>query len=170
VAAQLLDYRKRWAELEASQNPFAVVVMAHLEALRTRHDAAGRKVAKLSLVRQLHRRGFGEPEIRQLFWFIDWLLTLPEELEQKFWTEVRALDEEKKMRYVTSIERIGHKRGLKEGFKAAVRQALEVRFGEAGLALISEVEALDDESLIRRINEALIRGSSLEQIRRIWQG
>ncbi|KYC41765.1 hypothetical protein WA1_17195 [Scytonema hofmannii PCC 7110] len=32
---KLLDYQNRWAELEASDNPFATVVMAHLKMQQT---------------------------------------------------------------------------------------------------------------------------------------
>jgi hypothetical protein len=40
---KLLDYLPRWAELEASHNPFAIVVMAHLKTKETRNDAVARK-------------------------------------------------------------------------------------------------------------------------------
>jgi flagellar biosynthesis/type III secretory pathway protein FliH len=173
---------KRWAELEASQNPFAVVVMAHLDALRTRRDGLARREAKLTLVRELHRRGYEAKDVRQLFRFIDWMMTLPEELEPQFWTRLHALEEEKRMPYITSIERIGHQRGLeegrkegleeglKEGMREGIRMDLKLRFGAEGLALMPEVQALQDEALLRRILEALIRGSSLEEVRQIWRG
>lgn len=54
---KLTDYRERRAELEASENPFAVVVLAHLETLRTRGDPERRVVAKLWLANELFRRG-----------------------------------------------------------------------------------------------------------------
>ncbi|WP_200861533.1 hypothetical protein [Methylohalobius crimeensis] len=41
-AVKLDDYRQRWEELASSENPFAVVVMAHLKARETRSDPAGR--------------------------------------------------------------------------------------------------------------------------------
>jgi flagellar biosynthesis/type III secretory pathway protein FliH len=125
-------------------------------------------------------------------------MALPEELEDAFWTEVAGLEEEKGMRYITSIERIGHKRGLEEGAKRgleegakrgleegakkgleegvkkglleAVRMDLEHHFGAEGLALMPEVQALEDQALIRRVHQALIRGVSLEEVRQIWRG
>jgi hypothetical protein len=48
-----------------------------------------------------------------------------------------------------------------------VRLGLELRFGEAGLALMPEVQPLDEETLLR-IQEALIRGSSLDEVRQLW--
>ena len=186
-AVKLLDFlvTERWAELERSQSPFAVVVLAHLEAQRTRGDGRGRLRGKLALVRELHRRGYGEADVKQLFRFIDWVMALPDELQVEFRTELRTLEEEH-MPYITSIERMGREEGRvegrkeglkegrvegrKEGLLEAVRLGLELRFGDAGLVLMPEVQALDDEALLRRVQEALIRGSSLEEVRRIWRG
>ena len=67
---KLLDYRARWTELEASRNPFAVVVMAHLKALETQADPAARKTAKWQLLRRLYERGDGRADILNLFRFI----------------------------------------------------------------------------------------------------
>ncbi|MBI2939703.1 MAG: hypothetical protein HYY04_04630, partial [Chloroflexi bacterium] len=53
---KLVDYRSRWAELEASPNPFAVAVMAHLKTRETRHDDQERRRWKLALVRGLYER------------------------------------------------------------------------------------------------------------------
>jgi len=55
---KLLDYRARWAELEASQNPFATVVMAHLKAQETQADSEARKAAKWQLLRRLYEQGY----------------------------------------------------------------------------------------------------------------
>jgi len=49
---KLLDWRARWGELEASPNPFALVVMAHLKAQECQ-DGPTRKGWKLRLVRLL---------------------------------------------------------------------------------------------------------------------
>ena len=62
-AAKLLDYRQQWEELERSNNPFAVVVQAHLIALQTRNDETGRLEQKLSLTKQLYKRGFSKETI-----------------------------------------------------------------------------------------------------------
>ena len=51
---KLLDYDGHEAELEASDNPFARVVLAHLKALQTRADPATRHDWKVRLVRGLY--------------------------------------------------------------------------------------------------------------------
>ncbi len=56
--------------------------MAHLKAPETRDDVQQRKTWKLTLIRQLHERGFERQEILNLFCFIrfirfiDWVLAM----------------------------------------------------------------------------------------------
>lgn len=54
---KLLDYQQRLSELEASRNPFATVVMAHLAALETSDDRPKRLRQKLTLARRLYSSG-----------------------------------------------------------------------------------------------------------------
>ncbi len=100
---KLWDYKSRWAELEADPNPFATVVMAHLQAKRTQNQAPSRLDWKLRLVRRLYERGFARQDVLELFRFIDWVLALPQELDQQFRHEVSQIEEEYRMPYVTSI-------------------------------------------------------------------
>ncbi|MCI5135833.1 MAG: hypothetical protein D3920_12350 [Candidatus Electrothrix sp. AW2] len=43
------------------------------------------------------------------------MMALPEYMEEEFWQEIGEYEEEKKVRYVTSVERIGFRRGVSEG-------------------------------------------------------
>ncbi|MHC5930853.1 RpnC/YadD family protein, partial [Nostoc sp.] len=63
---KLLDYQQRQSELEASRNPLATVVMAHLAALQTKSDRLERKQQKLSLVRRLYQQGFEREDVLNL--------------------------------------------------------------------------------------------------------
>ena len=97
--------------------------MAHLKMQETKQDKPSRKVWKLRLVRGLHESGYNKTDVLNLFNFIDWILTLPKPLENEFWQELQAYEEEHKVPYVTSVERIGYDRGLQEGEeKGAQRQ------------------------------------------------
>ena len=100
----------RWEELEESDNPFAIVVMAHLKTQDTRHDEQARKRWKLYLVRRLYERGYRKEDVINLFRFIDWIMGLSEEMEESFWAEMHQYEEGEKMEYITSVERIGIKR------------------------------------------------------------
>ncbi|HGJ66723.1 TPA: hypothetical protein ENS27_15280, partial [bacterium] len=92
---KLLDYSNRWDELEKSQNPFAIVVMAHLKAQETSNSGEDRRKWKFYLARLLYERGYKREDIIQLLKFIDWIMKLPENLDIKFWQEVQQLEEEK---------------------------------------------------------------------------
>jgi len=113
-AIKLIDYNSRWAELEADPNPFALVVMAHLKAQKLKKPSE-RLSWKVILIRMLYERGYERQEIIKLFRFIDWLISLPVELEPEFRQELDKLQEEKTMPYVTSIERLAKEEGQLQG-------------------------------------------------------
>ncbi len=79
--------------------------MAHLKALETRSDRQERQQWKIALTRRLYEGGFAREDVINLFHFIDWLMSLPEELDREFWEQISQIEEEKRMRYVTSVER-----------------------------------------------------------------
>ena len=81
ATAKLLDYRERWADLEQSDNPFAIAVMAHLRTLETRSDLPHRARSKFRLTKMLYERGYTRKDIIALFHFIDWVMTLPDALK-----------------------------------------------------------------------------------------
>ncbi len=122
---KLRDYNERWAELEASDNVFAIVVMAHLKTRATRDDPESRLRWKMRLMRRLYEGGYERQDVIELFRFIDWLLQLPPELATRFNDELEALEMEKQMRYVTSIERMGREKGLVQGLERGLEQGLE---------------------------------------------
>jgi hypothetical protein len=146
-AAKLIDFRQRWEELEQSDNPFAVVVQAHLIALETRGDERGRFQRKFSLAKRLYRRGFSKQVIIGLFRFLDWVLWLPKELEAEFDDRISAYEEEHKMEYVTSIERRGIKKGIHMGNAEIVLLQLQRRFGALDEASQAHINALPVEQL-----------------------
>jgi predicted HTH domain antitoxin len=141
---KLLDYVPLWAELEASQNPFAIVVMAHLKTKETRNDAVVRKEWKFKLTRMLYERGYERQDILNLFRFIDWILELPEDLKQSFRDELEAYEREQQMPYVTSIERMGIEQG-----KEQERQAIALNMLQENISLetIARITGLTIEQL-----------------------
>lgn len=131
---KLLDYRGREAELEASANPFAVVTLAHLKAQETVRDVGARYRWKWRLVRGLYERGWPRRDVLELFRFLDWVMRLPEAEENRLWSELQDYEEQRLMPYVTSVERIGIKKGLQQGLQQGevrvLRRLLTRRFGE----------------------------------------
>jgi len=101
---KLLDFTERWSSLEQSDNPFAVIVMAHLKALSTRNNPEERLRWKLYLVKGLYERGFTQNDIIELFRFIDWVMVLPDDLDQSFEQELSRFEEEFKMPYLADFQ------------------------------------------------------------------
>jgi P2-related tail formation protein len=97
--------------LEASANPFAIVVMAHLKTKATRKDPEARKEWKFRLTRRLYEQGFARQDILNIFRFLDWVLVLPEGLKQAFRSELEQYEQERQMPYVTSIEEMAIEEG-----------------------------------------------------------
>lgn len=140
------------AELETSENLFAPIVLAHLKTQETKGDPESRLIWKTRIVRNLYDRNFSREQIRKLFRIVDWLLGLPENLDEIFWDELSRFEGERKMPYVTSVERIGIAKGraigLAEGKAEAVLLVLENRFGALGARLKKKILALQDEAFL----------------------
>ena len=151
TAVKLLDYAAQWDDLEASQNVFAAVVMAHLKAQETKDNPKQRKQLKLILVKRLYERCYDRSAILNLFRFTDWLLILPEELKRSFWEELKVYEEEQRMPYITSVEEIGYDRGFEAGEKKRARSTalrqITHRFGTIDTSIVKQIETLSIEQL-----------------------
>ena len=168
---KLLDYGDKWAELEQSTNPFAIVVMAHLKTLETAKDEQKRLEWKLTLSKMLYEKGYSEKDVRNLFRFIDWLLMLPKGLNQTFKEEIAKHEEEKKMPYVTSVERLAKEEGMQQGEildkQKVLRKLLSRKFEitEQEGELISNQE--DPELLDKALDEFVFAESKEEVLKHL---
>ena len=162
-SVKLLDYQNRWTELEASDNPFATVVMAHLKTQQTTKKLAERKTWKFSLIRRLYEQGLQEKDIRNLYRFIDWVMILPKALEAEFWQEFKEFEQERTMSYITTGERIGYERGKEEGEQNLVIRLLQRRVGELPQEVIEEIQALSLERL-EALGEALLDFTAMDDL------
>lgn len=170
---KLLDLNQQWSELESNRNPFATVVMAHLKALETRKNRRRRKEWKLILTKSLYEKGYTREDIINLFRFIDWVMSLPKKLENEFWIDVTNFEEERRMPYITSVERrgieIGLEQGLEQGLareKDLVIRLLKRKLGELDSSLERQVRSLEIEQL-EALGEALLDFINVEDLR-LW--
>jgi len=156
---KLLDYQDRWVELEASDNPFATVVMAHLKTQQTSKNQEERKKWKFTLIRRLYELGWQETDIKHLYRFIDWTMLLPKALESEFWQELKQFEQERKMAYITTGERIGEERGKQE----LILRQLKKRVGELSPGVIASVQALNVAKL-EELGEALLDFTGIDDL------
>ena len=138
---KLLDYEARRAQLEASRNPFALVVLAHLDSRRARRGGPDVAVeTKRRLIRALYSKGFERENVLRIFKFIDWILRLPREAEEQLQHLVHTLEGKKTMPYVTSIERFAIERGMKQGIEQGLQQGLQQGMQQGRLEGLQEGE------------------------------
>ena len=104
---KLLDYRPQIAKLEKDKNPFAVITLTYLRLMEAKNDNAKKYFWKFTLIKSLYRKGYSKEDVRQLYKFIDWIVTLPVDLEKKLVYEIKESEEEKAMPIITSAEKIG---------------------------------------------------------------
>ncbi|MDZ7854222.1 MAG: hypothetical protein U5L98_16700 [Halomonas sp.] len=149
--------------LENSANPFAVIVLAQLEAHRTKGNDQDRLVTKFSLMKRLYQHGFTRVEVLELLRLIDWMLALPPALEEKLEAQMARFEEEIQMSYVTSFERIAEKRGNQGGRVELLFKLLTLKFGE----LPSDIEARLARAEVDEIDrwaERVLTANSLDEI------
>lgn len=144
---KLLDLKDRGPFLESSSNPFAVVVMAHLRAMETRKDHRERLKNKLILSKSLFQRGWTKQEIIDLYRFIDWIMFLPKDLAKTYHEELVKYEEDIKMPFITTAERIGIERGKKETAINLILLGIltEEQIADAADLTIEEVRHLKQE-------------------------
>jgi len=99
--------------------------------------------AKLGLIRGLFERGYERAQILELFRLIDWMLALPRGQDDVLWREITRIEEERRMPYITSVERIGRREGRLEGQQAMLRRLTLARFGTVPEALGRDIDAAD---------------------------
>lgn len=158
---KLLDYEAQIPELEQSPNPFAVIVVAHLQAQATDQDSEDRLQWKLKLVKGLYERGYDREDILELFRFIDWVMALPSELENQFNNELSAFEEERQMPYVTSVERRATLQATLKTRQDSIIDALEVRFGPLPEPVMEQVTQLNDADQLQALFKQAILVDSL---------
>jgi hypothetical protein len=178
---KLIDYVGKETELATSASPIAQVVLAQLKALATRGELENRRSTKLRLVKNLYDRAWSAADVRQLFRIIDWLMDLPPELQDGFRKELHEFEEERRMPYVTSIERLAREEGVKEGIEqgiergiekgardellATIQTTLEDKFGAAGSHMMTKIQSIEDMPRLRALNREIVKTDSLQTIR-----
>ncbi len=174
---KLLDYKNRWAKLEKGRNPFSIIIMAHFKEMETKKNADNRLFWKITLVKKLYEKGYSKHDILLLYKFIDWLVYLPNNLNLSFHNEIIKYEEDKKMPYITTAERIGLEKGIAQGMEKGIAQgllegielALELKFGFEGLSLMPEIRKISDVDTLKLIKEAIRMAKGVEDVRKVYR-
>ncbi|MEI6336622.1 MAG: hypothetical protein WCS87_18855 [Methylococcaceae bacterium] len=151
-------------ELLAADNSFAIVTATHILTQQTRKNDEERYQAKRLLVRLLYQRKWDKQQVIDLFGVIDWMMRLPEELEQQLWQEIEILEENETMQYVTSVERMGIAKGRQEGLQEGLLKGeaemlglmLKHRFGELSDTVANRLRHASEDQLKEWLISAIL--------------
>ncbi len=121
-AVKLLDYAAHQDQLYQNPNPFALATLAHLLTQATCQDMHARFAAKWKLVQLLYQRGWDKQQVIDLFSVLDWMMRLPEQLKRSLWHNIEVLEEQEKMRYVTSVEQLYSEKWMQHGMVQGLLQ------------------------------------------------
>jgi Domain of unknown function (DUF4351) len=89
-----------------------------------------------------------------------WLLDLPKPLESQLWQEMRTYEEERKMPYGYTIERIGYDRGRVE----LILDLLDYKVGSLPPGLSARIQRLGLKRL-SALSKALLEFDSIEDLK-----
>src|SRR5262249_30119033 len=162
---KLLDWSGKEEELEKNDNPFALLTLGHLKAKETQGNDEARAQWKERLLKGLTGRKLDLADMRRWDRFLDFLLTLPAEYNQRIWQNVEAYAKEKQMPFVTYAEQYYGEKGEARGLQEGIETALELRFAQAGLDLMPQVRQLGDPERLRAFLQAIRTGATLDTLR-----
>lgn len=156
---KILEYSDE--ELEKSENPFALVVLAAKRNLESRKDEEKRFAFKRELMRLLLGKGYDRKKVIQIFRFLDGVLALPDEMKEQLIYEEFHREEVKGMPYITSWERIAMRKGMLENAREMVLEVLEEQFGEVPEDVRKAVVAIENKDELKTLCRQAVRVSSL---------
>jgi len=168
---KLIDYADKIEDLLDHTNPFAIITAAHLKTKATKDSPQERYSWKWTITKALYEKGFSTKDILSLYRLVDWLMMLPEDLTNQFTENLIAYEEEKKMPYVTSAERMGIEKGMDKGQLLNAREmlleALDARFSSKTPADIKQqIQALNNKIMLKRLHRSAIQSKDLSDFRK----
>ena len=136
---KLTDYTQRIEELEQSTNPFAIIILAQLAAFK-KQEVELKLASKLQLTRKLYGSGFGRKEVVELFRFVDWVISLPKEIEVEYMKNVAKLEKEEfEKNFICPAEQIwleqGMEKGIEKGIDKGIKQVARKMLSKRGISI-----------------------------------
>jgi (p)ppGpp synthase/HD superfamily hydrolase len=155
--------------LEASSNPFATIVMAHLKTKATTGKLPQREQWKWKLIRGLYEKEFEREQIIKLFEIIDNMMTLSTELQSSLESKIKQFEEERTMPLISNMELRGIERGKEIGAlqnaRDFVKTVLESRLGEVPLDVEQYLNKVSGLSTLQEIVKLAATANSLAEFK-----
>jgi flagellar biosynthesis/type III secretory pathway protein FliH len=183
---KLNDYNKNIDGLLRETNPFAIITAAHLKTKATKGDTQTRYSWRWKITTALYEGGFSKQDILNIYRLIDWLMMLPEDLTKRFTEDLIKYEEEKKMPYIMSAERIGKEKGMQQGIQQGIQQgmqqgmltdaremvleALDARFSkDVPEDVYKKVQALNNRVLLKKLLRSAAQSEDIDSFKKVLQ-
>lgn len=121
----------------------------------------------MNLVRRLYDLGYNGEQIRQLFRFIESMVTLPEDLQYEFKKELKRYEGGRRMPFLTSFEQDGITIGSLKTARESVIEVLEIRFSNVSAELKDRINSLDDLQWLKHLHKQSITSPLLEEFQQL---
>jgi predicted transposase/invertase (TIGR01784 family) len=139
---KIIDYRldeEKKKLLETSANPMAMVVKAQLQSYEAKKiDPQNKFNVKFELIRECYRHGYTREQVLALLKFTDWLIRIPDEFQKQLIYKLDRLEEENKMPYVASWEKMAREEGIQLGKKEGIQLGKKESYKEMAKKLIKK--------------------------------
>ena len=123
---KIIDYNEQIQQLEQSSNPFAIIVLAQLTALK-KQEIELKLAQKLQITRKLYKLNFNKKEVLALFRFIDWIIMLPKECEVEYMRNVAKIErEEFEKNFVCPAEQLWLEQGIEKGIVKGNQKIIQI--------------------------------------------
>jgi hypothetical protein len=100
-------------------------------------------------------------------------MELPAELQEGFRNELYQYEEERRMPYLSSIERLAIQKGRQEGAREelllTIQTLLKEKFGSVGSRTMAKVKLIDELPRLRSLSNALRKIDSLQEFRALLE-
>ncbi len=153
------------AELESDPNPVNLVILAERVARRHRKDPMALREGKVALFRRMavlmKSKRYSDQQRQVLTRVLDWSISLPKADEPVFLEQLRQIQGDIPMTYLTTFERHARREGLEQGrqegrldglragWVEAVKALATVRFPDWKPSWNRYLESLDDADVLQ---------------------
>ena len=81
-----------------------------------------------------------------LFQFIDWIMTLPDELQKSFSQRIIAYEEERKMKFINCVEEHYMEKGMLAEAMEMVAEVISARFSQIPEKIVKTLSTIEDRN------------------------
>jgi hypothetical protein len=159
--------------LEASSNPFAIIVMAHLKTKATTGKLPEREQWKWRLIRGLYEKEFDREQIIKLFEIIDNMMTLSPELQSSLESKIKQFEEERTMPLMSNMELRGIEQGKEigalENARNYVKTVLKTRLGDIPIEIEQAVDKISVLSILDELLKSALTVNSFDELHQLLE-